>query len=153
MSNTSNAALAYANAQLAHFAATGGILPSHMDPHALSVDAGISAPGSGASSPGGLYRGLPRTGYSTPGAGLPILERPIHTNGRVAASTITGKRLNWSDMICQTIAESEHGRLVIQDLFEQMCAKFPEIREWAYGKDWEVSGLARTSCSPSWAFD
>lgn len=42
-------------------------------------------------------------------------------------------------MICQTVAESPDGRLVIQDLFENMCSKFPEIREWAYGKDWEVS--------------
>lgn len=41
-------------------------------------------------------------------------------------------------MICQTIAESPDGRLVIQDLFEGMCAKFPEIREWAFGKDWEA---------------
>lgn len=67
------------------------------------------------------------TGHNTPGG-----------NSRVAASAITGKRLNWSEMICQTIAESESGRLVIQDLFEQMCAKFPEIHEWAFGKDWEA---------------
>ncbi len=66
------------------------------------------------------------------------MEKPVQVNGRVAASSITGKRLNWAEMICQTIAESDDGRLVIQDLFDNMCAKFPEIREWAYGKDWEV---------------
>ena len=82
---------------------------------------------------------MPATGYSTPGGSLSTLDKPIHTNGRIAASAITGKRLNWSDMICQTVAESPDGRLVIQDLFENMCSKFPEIREWAYGKDWEVS--------------
>ncbi len=90
-------------------------------------DYSISLPNSAASSPGATPRRLPGTGTSTPGG-----------NSRVAASAITGKRLNWSEMICQTIAESESGRLVIQDLFEGMCAKFPEIREWAFGKDWEA---------------
>ncbi|KDN44570.1 hypothetical protein K437DRAFT_263206 [Tilletiaria anomala UBC 951] len=137
---TSQVALAYANAQLAQYAAAGGALPAHLDANALAAfgNIGASAPGSGASSPGAPYRSLPQTGYSTPGGGLPTFDKPIHTNGRIAASAITGKRLNWSDMICQTIAESPDGRLVIQDLFENMCAKFPEIREWAYGKDWEA---------------
>ncbi len=125
-------ALAYANAQLSQYAATGGsaALPAHLNPHALSSalsDYSISLPNSAASSPGATPRRLPGTGTSTPGG-----------NSRVAASAITGKRLNWSEMICQTIAESESGRLVIQDLFEGMCSKFPEIREWAFGKDWEA---------------
>ncbi|SPO37240.1 uncharacterized protein PSFLO_02712 [Pseudozyma flocculosa] len=125
-------ALAYANAQLSQFAATGGAaaLPAHLNPHALSSalsEYSMSMPNSAASSPGATPRRLPGTGTSTPGG-----------NSRVAASAITGKRLNWSEMICQTIAESESGRLVIQDLFEGMCAKFPEIREWAFGKDWEA---------------
>ncbi|EST05796.1 Transcription factor, fork head [Kalmanozyma brasiliensis GHG001] len=125
-------ALAYANAQLSQYAATGGTaaLPAHLHPHALSSalsDYSISLPNSAASSPGATPRRLPGTGTSTPGG-----------NSRVAASAITGKRLNWSEMICQTIAESESGRLVIQDLFEGMCSKFPEIREWAFGKDWEA---------------
>lgn len=125
-------ALAYANAQLSQYAATGGAaaIPAHLNPHALSSalsDYSISLPNSAASSPGATPRRLPGTGTSTPGG-----------NSRVAASAITGKRLNWSEMICQTIAESESGRLVIQDLFEGMCAKFPEIREWAFGKDWEA---------------
>ncbi|KAN0059990.1 hypothetical protein ACQY0O_007963 [Thecaphora frezii] len=125
-------ALAYANAQLSHFAATGGAaaIPAHLNPHALSSalsEYSMSMPNSAASSPGATPRRLPGTGTSTPGG-----------NSRVAASAITGKRLNWSEMICQTIAESECGRLVIQDLFEGMCAKFPEIREWAFGKDWEA---------------
>lgn len=47
-------------------------------------------------------------------------------------------RLNWAEMICYTISESPGGRLVIQDLFEGMCHKFPDIREWAAGKDWEA---------------
>ena len=125
-------ALAYANAQLSQYAATGGsaAIPAHLNPHALSSalsDYSISLPNSAASSPGATPRRLPGTGTSTPGG-----------NSRVAASAITGKRLNWSEMICQTIAESESGRLVIQDLFEGMCSKFPEIREWAFGKDWEA---------------
>ncbi|CDU23057.1 uncharacterized protein SPSC_01687 [Sporisorium scitamineum] len=125
-------ALAYANAQLSQYAATGGsaAIPAHLNPHALSSalsDYSISLPNSAASSPGATPRRLPGTGASTPGG-----------NSRVAASAITGKRLNWSEMICQTIAESESGRLVIQDLFEGMCSKFPEIREWAFGKDWEA---------------
>ncbi|CBQ70997.1 conserved hypothetical protein [Sporisorium reilianum SRZ2] len=125
-------ALAYANAQLSQYAATGGTaaIPAHLNPHALSSalsDYSISLPNSAASSPGATPRRLPGTGTSTPGG-----------NSRVAASAITGKRLNWSEMICQTIAESESGRLVIQDLFEGMCSKFPEIREWAFGKDWEA---------------
>lgn len=48
------------------------------------------------------------------------------------------KRLNWAEMICYTIYESPTGRLVIQELFEGMCLKFPEITEWASGKDWEA---------------
>jgi hypothetical protein len=127
-------------AQYAHFFAQGTALPAHLNPHALSAALtdynSTSVPNSASSSPGQQYKRLNTnnsgfasgtvTGSSTPGG-----------NSRVAASAITGKRLNWSEMICQTIAESESGRLVIQDLFEGMCSKFPEIREWAFGKDWE----------------
>jgi hypothetical protein len=134
-----------ANLSAAQFASlfnhsTGGV-PSNLNPHALSAAladySSQSMPNSAPSSPGAQHRrlhaasalGYPSgtmTGTNTPGG-----------HSRVATSAITGKRLNWSEMICQTIAESESGRLVIQDLFEQMCAKFPEIREWAFGKDWE----------------
>lgn len=126
----------------ASFFSQGTALPAHLNPHALSAAladySNNSVPNSAASSPGQQYKRLAAssslsglasgtaTGASTPGG-----------NSRVAASAITGKRLNWSEMICQTIAESESGRLVIQDLFEGMCNKFPEIREWAFGKDWE----------------
>lgn len=48
------------------------------------------------------------------------------------------KRLNWAEMICYTIYDSPTGRLVIQELFEGMCLKFPEITDWASGKDWEA---------------
>lgn len=48
------------------------------------------------------------------------------------------RRLNWAEMICYTIYESPTGRLVIQELFEGMCLKFPEVTEWASGKDWEA---------------
>lgn len=129
-------------AQYAHFFSQGTALPAHLNPHALSAALSdyhsASVPNSAASSPGQQYKRLTSstsasgfasgtgTGASTPGG-----------NSRVAASAITGKRLNWSEMICQTIAESETGKLVIQDLFEGMCNKFPEIREWAFGKDWE----------------
>lgn len=128
--------------QYANFFAQGTALPAHLNPHALSAAladySSHSVPNSAASSPGQQYKRLANTnaasgfasgtatGASTPGG-----------NSRVAASAITGKRLNWSEMICQTIAESETGKLVIQDLFEGMCNKFPEIREWAFGKDWE----------------
>lgn len=120
------------------FSHSSGV-PAHLNPHALSAAladySSQSVPNSAASSPGMHHKRLPggtgypsgtMTGTNTPGG-----------NSRVAASAITGKRLNWSEMICQTIAESEHGRLVIQDLFDQMCTRFPEIREWAFGKDWE----------------
>jgi len=127
----------------ANFFSQGTALPAHLNPHALSAAladySSNSVPNSAASSPGQQYKRLTnshstssgfasgtQTGASTPGG-----------NSRVAASAITGKRLNWSEMICQTIAESETGKLVIQDLFEGMCNKFPEIREWAFGKDWE----------------
>lgn len=129
-------------AQYANFFAQGTALPAHLNPHALSAALADynsnSIPDSAASSPGQQYKRLTgsssasgfasgtATGASTPGG-----------NSRVAASAITGKRLNWSEMICQTIAESDTGKLVIQDLFEGMCNKFPEIREWAFGKDWE----------------
>lgn len=121
------------------FSHSSGV-PAHLNPHALSAAladySSQSVPNSAASSPGMQHKRLPgatgypsgtMTGTNTPGG-----------NSRVAASAITGKRLNWSEMICQTIAESEYGRLVIQDLFDQMCTKFPEIREWAFGKDWEA---------------
>lgn len=128
------------------FGQPGTALPAHLNPHALSQalaeynsPIGGSMPNSAASSPGQTHKRLPASGFasgtatgaSTPGGN-------IGGNSRVAASAITGKRLNWSEMICQTIAESESGRLVIQDLFEGMCSKFPEIREWAFGKDWEA---------------
>lgn len=129
-------------AQYANFFAQGTALPAHLNPHALSAALADynsnSIPDSAASSPGQQYKrptgstsasgfaSVTATGASTPGG-----------NSRVAASAITGKRLNWSEMICQTIAESDTGKLVIQDLFEGMCNKFPEIREWAFGKDWE----------------
>ncbi|KAK0553922.1 hypothetical protein OC846_002319 [Tilletia horrida] len=69
--------------------------------------------------------------------GMPFSTGSYNTS-RVSISPISGKRLNWSDMICQTIAESPDGRLVIQELFERMIAGFPEIREWADNKDWEA---------------
>ncbi|CEH12863.1 Transcription factor of the Forkhead/HNF3 family [Ceraceosorus bombacis] len=158
--DSSNPALAYANAQLSYYAlaaqrspsnpALGGFsvagpgiqgAPPNLNPHALSSalsDYSNSLPGSAASSPGAAPRRLPTsgaaTGASTPGG----LNAHQGNNSRFAASAVTGKRLNWSEMICQTIAESDQGKLVIQDLFEQMCTKFPEIREWAFGKDWEA---------------
>lgn len=68
---------------------------------------------------------------------------PHHAPGhppRTSSTSSSGgpKRLNWAEMICYTISESPSGRLVIQDLFEGMCIKFPEVREWALGKDWEA---------------
>ena len=48
------------------------------------------------------------------------------------------KRLNWAEMICYTISESPTGKLVIRDLFEGMCHKYPDVAEWATGKDWEA---------------
>lgn len=56
----------------------------------------------------------------------------------VRNSSSSTVRLNWAEMISYTISESPGGRLVIQDLFEGMCHKFPDIREWAAGKDWEA---------------
>ena len=50
----------------------------------------------------------------------------------------TPKRLNWSEMIFHTIHDSTSGRLVIQELFEEMCHKYPEVKEWASGADWEA---------------
>lgn len=100
-----------------------------------------SAPASAASSPGWQHRRLPSSNHHTVDgsrAGSSSHTTPVATNSRVAASSITGKRLNWGEMICATIAHSDHGRLVIQDLFEQMCARFPEVQEWAFGKDWEA---------------
>ena len=74
-------------------------------------------------------------------AGISIA--PNHAHGQLPRTSSTSsnsgqKRLNWAEMICYTISESPSGRLVIQDLFEGMCIKFPEVREWALGKDWEA---------------
>lgn len=55
-----------------------------------------------------------------------------------STKTTGQKRLNWAEMICYTIYESPTGRLVIQELFEGMCLKFPDVTEWATGKDWEA---------------
>lgn len=52
--------------------------------------------------------------------------------------TLVGKRLNWCDMICQALAQQIDPHMVVQDLFLCMCQRFPEIREWAVGKYWEV---------------
>lgn len=111
-------------------------LPPGLDLGALNIhSANSSAPPSAASSPGWSHRRLPSGSHHVVGGG-PSHPTPHH-NPRVAASSITGKRLNWGEMITATIAHSEHGRLVIQDLFEQMCQRFPEVQEWAFGKDWE----------------
>lgn len=71
-----------------------------------------------------------------------LLQRRNTTNGSpmstLRSPTSHSKRLNWAEMICYTIAESPTGRLVIQDLFESMCHKFPDISEWAFDKDWEA---------------
>lgn len=134
-------ASAFASTQLSQ------LPPGMADLGALNLhSAASSQPVSAASSPGWQHRRLPSAGAGTVhhtvggGSGSTNYEHnaPSH-NPRVAASSVTGKRLNWGEMICATIAHSEHGRLVIQDLFEQMCARFPEVQEWAFGKDWEVS--------------
>lgn len=107
-------------------------LPPGIDLNNLSLmSADSSAPASAASSPGWTHRRLPS---SSSNAG----DRTHAHNPRIAASAVTGKRLNWGEMICATLYHSEHGRLVIQDLFEQMCKRFPEVQEWAFGKDWEA---------------
>ncbi|WFD33604.1 hypothetical protein MCUN1_000417 [Malassezia cuniculi] len=62
----------------------------------------------------------------------------VHTPRSTSASGGGQKRLNWAEMICYTLSESPSGHLVIQDLFESMCIKFPEVRDWALGKDWEA---------------
>lgn len=129
------------NQQLAALFSHQSHLPSHLNPHSLSTNLSEynsqSMPNSAASSPGAQYRRLPGTASGYPSGTMTGTNTP-GGGSRIAASAITGKRLNWSEMICQTIAESESGRLVIQDLFEGMCSKFPEIREWAFGKDWEA---------------
>lgn len=63
----------------------------------------------------------------------------VPTSSRVASSSVTGKRLNWAEMIVFTIADQPEGRMVVHDLFEGMVKKFPEINEWADGPGWEVS--------------
>lgn len=117
--------------------------PGMVDFNSLNLhSANSSAPASAASSPGWQHRRLPSGTHHTVGGGSnhghSHHASPVTTNSRVAASSVTGKRLNWGEMICATIAHSEHGRLVIQDLFEQMCKRFPEVQEWAFGKDWEA---------------
>lgn len=65
--------------------------------------------------------------------------------GASAASpqgSLVGSRLNWCDMICQTIAEVPDAKLVVQDLFVRMCHNFPEIYQWTDGKNWEVRSAA-----------
>lgn len=64
----------------------------------------------------------------------PLPPRP----SREPQGALVGARLNWCDMICQTIAELADPHMVVQDLFLRMCYLFPEIGEWAVGKDWEV---------------
>ena len=83
-----------------------------------------------AASPQGMMPGTPSTPTS-------IGSIPFSQHSR-SSSNQSNKRLNWTEMICYTIAESPSGRLVIQELFEGICLKFPEAREWASGKDWEA---------------
>jgi len=100
-----------------------------------------------------------KTGSSTTGATTPSLQssksnasasnsnsttsaatsNPPASSSRVAASSVTGKRLNWAEMIVFTIADQPEGRMVVHDLFEGMVAKYPAINEWADGAGWEVS--------------
>ncbi|KAE8269598.1 hypothetical protein A4X09_0g2733 [Tilletia walkeri] len=105
-----------------------------MDVTGESGNGGSGGDGGGASGKGrkstGTSAGSPAgagTGTSGSGAG-----------SKVTTPSISGKRLNWGEMICQTIAHAPDGRLVIQELFERMVATFPEIREWASNKDWEA---------------
>lgn len=104
-------------------------LPHGVDLGNLTLQSsGSSAPPSASSSPGWTHRRLPSSSSHLTHA----------HNPRIVASSVTGKRLNWGEMICATIYHSEHGRLIIQDLFTQMCQRFPEVQEWAFGKDWEA---------------
>lgn len=52
--------------------------------------------------------------------------------------TNSQKRLNWAEMICYTIFESPDEKLVVQELFERMCHKYPEVAQWATGLKWEA---------------
>ena len=76
--------------------------------------------------------------YTYAGMGMTPTSSQSGTPRSVSSASSSQKRLNWAEMICYTISESPSGRLVIQDLFEGMCVKFPEVREWALGKDWEA---------------
>ncbi|WFD30250.1 hypothetical protein MSPP1_001267 [Malassezia sp. CBS 17886] len=88
--------------------------------------------GSSAISPALSQQNYP---YSVSAPSTPAISNVTPTRSTTQSSV---KRLNWAEMICYTISESPLGRLVIQELFEGMCHKFPDVREWAVGKDWEA---------------
>ena len=58
------------------------------------------------------------------------LSTPRQANGQ--------RRFNWAEMICYTIDESPDGKLFVQDLFERMVKKYPELRDRAPEFNWEA---------------
>ena len=58
------------------------------------------------------------------------LSTPRQANGQ--------RRFNWAEMICYTIDESPEGKLFVQDLFERMVKKYPELRDRAPEFNWEA---------------
>ena len=58
------------------------------------------------------------------------LSTPRQVNGQ--------RRFNWAEMICYTIDESPDGKLFVQDLFERMVKKYPELRDRAPEFNWEA---------------
>ena len=67
---------------------------------------------------------------------------PVNTSATMALSTprqANGqRRFNWAEMICYTIDESPEGKLFVQDLFERMVKKYPELRDRAPEFNWEA---------------
>lgn len=123
-------------------------LSSMPDQHSVQA---LSAPTTPQFELAHTYPELSETGH-----GFNMLSPPMIPMGRPAVipprrSSSTGtpayngsarglqqKRLNWADMICHTIAGSPLGRMVIQELFEGLCQNYPDVYEWATGRDWEA---------------
>lgn len=101
-------------------------IPSHSRPATMiksHSDSPVHHPNHKESSPS-------KTSHKLTTTATMALSTPRQLNGQ--------RRFNWAEMICYTIDESPDGKLFVQDLFERMVKKYPELRERAPEFNWEA---------------
>lgn len=101
-------------------------IPSHPGPATMKKsrsDSPVYHPNHQESAPS-------KTSHNVNTAATMALSTPRQANGQ--------RRFNWAEMICYTIDESPDEKLFVQDLFERMVNKYPELRERAPEFNWEA---------------